>query len=106
MYEFLTIFVENSYIMSVKLNEIEGTIKELITEIKDVLNLQGAINDDLCPGEMIQSDALVTVTGRLGVRLGINIPLSCYPFFDKKNHKQLTIKEAATKVFNLVKNGK
>jgi len=92
--------------MSVKLNEIEGAMKDLIIEIKEVLNLQGVIDEDICPGEMIQSDALITVTGRLGVRLGINIPLSCYPFFDKKNHKQLSIKEAASKVFKLVKDGK
>lgn len=92
--------------MAIKVNDIEGAIKDLITEIKEALNVQEAIDGDVRPGELIMSDALMTVTGRLGARLGIAIPLNCYPFFDKDNRKQLSIKEAAKKVFNLVKDGK
>jgi hypothetical protein len=92
--------------MAIKLNEIEGAMKDLIIEIKEALNVKEAIDGDVCPGELIMSDALMTVTGRLGAKLGIAIPLNCYPFFDRDNHKQLSIKEAAKKVFNLVKDGK
>lgn len=92
--------------MATKLNEIEGAMKDLITEIRDAINLKDAIDDDVCPGDLIKSDALMTVTGRLNARLGIEIPLNCYPFFDKKSHKQLSIREAAKKVYNLVKDGK
>lgn len=92
--------------MVVKIKEIEGAMKDLITEIKEALHMDEAINEDLCPGEIIKSDALMTVTGRLNAKLGIAIPLNCYPFFDKKRHRQLSIKEAAKKVYNLVKDGK
>lgn len=92
--------------MAIKLNEIEGAMKDLIIEVKEALNVKESIDGDVCPGELIMSDALMTVTGRLGARLGIAIPLNCYPFFDKDKHKQLSIKEAAKKIFNLVKDGK
>lgn len=92
--------------MAIKLNEIEGAMKDLVIEIKEALNIKEAIDGDVCPGDIIMSDALVTVIGRLSAKLGIAIPLNCYPFFDKDNHKQLSIKEAAKKVFNLVQYGK
>lgn len=92
--------------MAIQLKEIERAMKDLVTEIKEALNMNEAINEDVCPGDLIKSDALMTVPGRLNARLGIAIPLNCYPFFDKKNHKQLSIKQAAKKVFNLVKDGK
>jgi hypothetical protein len=92
--------------MGVKLKEIEGAMKDLVLEIKEALNVNDAIDEDVCPGDLIKSDALMTVPGRLNARLGIAIPLNCYPFFDKKDHKQLSIREAARKVFNLLKNGK
>lgn len=92
--------------MAIGLNEIEGALKDLITEVKEALDIKESIDGDICPGELIMSDALMTVTGRLGTKLGVSIPLNCYPFFDKKNHKQLSIKEAAKKVFNLVEDGK
>jgi len=91
--------------MAVKLNEIEGAIKDLVNEIKEALNIQEKIDGDVCPGELIKSDALMTVTGRLNDKLGIAIPLNCYPFVDK-NRKQLSIKDAAKKIFNLQGNGK
>ena len=92
--------------MAVKQNEIEEAMKDLIIEIKEALNMKEPIDGNVCPGELILSDALMTVTSRLGAKLGIAIPLNCYPFFDKRTHKQLSIKEAATKVFNLVKDEK
>lgn len=88
-----------------KLNEIERTIKDLVIEIKNTLNLKEKIDSDVCPGDFIKSDALMTVTSRLNNKLGISIPLNCYPFRDKKSHKELSIKEAAEKIFNLVKDG-
>lgn len=92
--------------MVVNINEIEGAIKDLVVEVKDTLNLKEKIDSDVCPGNFIKSDALMTITGRLNSKLGISIPLNCYPFRDKMSHKELSIKEAAKKIFNLVKDGK
>ena len=92
--------------MAIKLSEIEGALKDLISEIKEALDIKVSIEEDFCPGDLIKSDALMTVTGRLSARLGVEIPLNCYPFFDKEKHKQLSVREAAKKVFNLVKDGK
>lgn len=88
-----------------KLEVIEEAMMDVLTEIKEALNLDSSIHVEFCPGETISSDALVTAIGRLSTRLGISIPEKCYPFFDRDNHKQLSIKEAAKKIFYLVKDG-
>jgi hypothetical protein len=92
--------------MEAKLIDIEGAMKELVAEVKKELNLNVVIDGDLCPGDIIKSEVLVAITARLSGKLGINIPLSCYPFFNKQKHKQLSIRQAAKKVFNLAKDGK
>jgi hypothetical protein len=87
---------------------VEAEIIKIIIEIKDQFRLDQDINVDCIPGIMegITSHILVTATGRIANALGIVIPNSCYIFHDKKDDRQLTIKEASQKLIKLAKNAK
>jgi hypothetical protein len=88
-------------------NLVEKKIIEHVTGIKNKLKLDApSIDGEFCPGNIIESQILVTVIGRLANALQIVIPLGCYPFKDKKTSKQLTIKEAAQILVNVAKKDK
>jgi hypothetical protein len=88
---------------------IETVEKEITNAIKDVnqrFKIGSTVDGDVCPGDSIASQILVTIMGRIGSKLGASIPNNVYIFYDKKSHKQLSIKEAAQKLLNAVTNGK
>jgi hypothetical protein len=92
-----------------KLNPIivEGELINLILEAKDKFNIDASISSDARPGSIgISSQVLITIMGRIGHKLGVNIPNSCYIFYDKKERKQLSIKEATQKLIKVAKDGK
>lgn len=87
---------------------VENEIKKIIGEIKKQFKLDQEINADCIPGNLegVTSHILVTVTGRIANALGVVIPNSCYIFHNKKDDKQLSIKEATQKLIKFAKDGK
>jgi hypothetical protein len=87
-------------------NEVESAIKDMFGEMTKAFNLNITVDSDVRPGELVQSQILFTLTGRLSSKLGVNIPNDCYLFSEKKTRKQLSIKEATKKFLTVAKNGK
>jgi hypothetical protein len=71
------------------LNEVAHEMRE------EDLMADEEITADTKPGVLIPSDTLVTKFSTLEERLNIEIPNSCYPFFDHKSHQQLSVQQAA-----------
>ena len=86
-------------------NQIETEITNAVVEVAKKLKIQADITSGSCPGDVIRSHILLTLMGRLQSTLGVTIPNNVYIFYDKKNHRQLTIKEAAQKLIKSVQNG-
>ncbi|HMK16851.1 MAG TPA: hypothetical protein VK492_01520 [Chitinophagaceae bacterium] len=91
--------------VNLELTRVEKEITKAIDETTNMLKIDAAVNEDYCPGILIPSQVLVTLMARIGRSLGVMIPDSCYIFHDKKNHQQLSIKEAAKKLIKEAKNG-
>ena len=83
--------------------QVEEKIIEVLEDITDTLEIKVSLDTRSCPGLIpgITSQVLVTVMGRLEKKLDVIIPNNCYIFYDKKEKKQLNIKESTEK---LVKN--
>ncbi|MCY4561848.1 MAG: hypothetical protein OXC03_06025 [Flavobacteriaceae bacterium] len=83
--------------------QVEEKIIEVLNDITDTLEIKVSLDTRSCPGLIpgITSQVLVTVMGRLEKKLDVIIPNNCYIFYDKKEKKQLNIKESTEK---LVKN--
>lgn len=80
-------------------DEIELEIIDVIKMICQKQNIDEEVTSDFCPGNFIRSVVLVSVAmSTIEVKTGLEIPLDCYIFYDKKKHKQLTIKEATQKL--------
>jgi len=106
MYDILTFFVRKSYNMiNLNHNYVEVEITKAIGQISSKLKIDAIIDSQSCPGDLIKSQVLLTIMGRLEISLGIKIPENCYIFFEKKTHKQLSIKEATQKLIKEAKNG-
>ena len=83
--------------------QVEEKIIEVLKDITDTLEIKVSLDTRSCPGLIpgITSQVLVTVMGRLEKKLDVIIPNNCHIFYDKKEKKQLNIKESTEK---LVKN--
>lgn len=87
--------------------EVEIQLVNSIAEVQSKLNIDNAISSEVRPGCIgISSQVLITLMGRIGAKLGVQIPNSCYIFYDKREHKQLSIREAAQKFINITTNGR
>ncbi|WP_273210097.1 hypothetical protein [Runella zeae] len=91
----------------VNLDIVELELIKLIDEInKNVLQSEIEVDATFCPGDTgISSQIILTIISRVSSILEITIPDDCYIFYDKKEHRQLTIKEAAQKLIEKAKNG-
>nr|WP_299213867.1 hypothetical protein [uncultured Allomuricauda sp.] len=91
--------------MELQLENIENQIKEIIEEINAETESSANITANTCPYDIgITSQVLVSVMGTLESILEVEIPANCYIFHDKKSNKQLSIKEAALKLFTIIYN--
>ncbi|MBS1549702.1 MAG: hypothetical protein JSS94_07545 [Bacteroidetes bacterium] len=80
-------------------DEIETEIIDVIKMICQKQNIDEEVNSDFCPGNFIKSIVLVSVAiSTIEAKTGLEIPEDCYIFYDKKSHRQLTIKEATQKL--------
>ncbi|HSZ85827.1 MAG TPA: hypothetical protein VK787_07335 [Puia sp.] len=86
---------------------VEKEIVKAITEIKTKLKIEIDLEGDCCPGNIISSQILLTVMGRIAKSLGIIIPDNRYIFHErtKKTQTQLTIKQSAQKLIKIAKHG-
>ena len=101
------LFVRFSYYICTKLetmvNLSYGLVeKEIIRTIEEINesteNIALLIDEDFCPGNLIMSQILLTAMVRIGRKLDVIIPDSCYIFHDKKAKMQLSIKDATLKL--------
>lgn len=86
--------------------ELEKLEKELVTIIQDVCKhqeLEEVVSGNFVPGNYIMSQVLVSIFPQIEIITGITIPIDCYIFHDSKTKKQLNIKDAVSKLLNLVK---
>ena len=84
--------------LKIELDVIEEKIAKVLEELKDELETEVTINGECRPGAFFKSNVLVTAINRVANVLEVIIPDNCYIFFDKKEHKQLSVREAALKV--------
>lgn len=86
----------------------EEKIIEVINEIAKTLEVEISLDSNSCPGLLpgMTSQVLVTVMGRLEKKLDIVIPDDCYIFFNKKDMKQMNIKNSAEKLIKTAHYGK
>jgi len=84
---------------------VEAEIFTAIDEVNRKFNMSAEITTDFCPGNSLPSQILVTLMVRIGEKLGVVIPDNCYIFHDGKERKQLSIKEAVSKLLKMGKNG-
>lgn len=82
--------------VEIELGVIEQKIIKVLEVIKEELETEVAIDSECRPSAFFKSQVLVTAIGRIAAALDVDIPNNCYPFFDKRLKKQLTIKEAAS----------
>lgn len=80
-------------------NVVKG-ILEWMNEVAEELVEEGLITEekittDTKPGVLTTSHILAPKLISLEAKLNIEIPNSCYPFYNYKTHQQLTIKQAA-----------
>jgi len=87
--------------------EVEEKIIEVVATLCKDLVVDITIDGDICPGNIpyMTSHILVTVMGRVESLLDVKIPDNVYIFYDKKNNKQLSVKEAADKLLKTAKYG-
>lgn len=87
---------------------IEAELVKLVDEVnKRISKIEIDVDASCCPGSIgISSQILITIMGRVGHVLEIDIPDNCYIFHDKKTNKQLNIKEATQKLIEKVQHGK
>ncbi len=82
----------------IELDIIEEKIAIVLEELKDEFGMEVTIDCECRPGAFFKSNVLVTAINRVANALEVTIPDNCYIFSDKKECKQLSIKEAALKV--------
>lgn len=87
--------------------DVENEIVKVVSSICKTLMIEMPIDINTCPGNIpgITSQILVTVMGKLQTFLCVTIPDNVYIFHDKKNNKQLSVKEAANKLIKTAKHG-
>lgn len=76
----------------------KARISAAIKETAKRLKINITVEDNVCPGNFLASQILVTIMARIGRALEISIPDNCYIFHDKKTKRQLTITEATQKL--------
>jgi hypothetical protein len=80
--------------------------KEIVKVVQEAATHMGvAVNIDAAcaPGSSgLSSQVLVTVMCRLEGILDITIPDDCYIFHDRTSMRQLTIREASEKLYNVL----
>lgn len=81
--------------VAIEADEIEQKITAVLDEIKEQLETEVTIDGECRPSAFFKSQVLVTAIGRIADALDVDIPDNCYPFFDKRTKRQLTIKEIA-----------
>ena len=84
--------------IKIELEIIEEKIAKVLKELNDEFETAIKIDGDCRPGAFFKSNVLVTAINRVADALEVSIPNNCYIFSDKKECKQLSIKEAALKV--------
>ena len=89
------------------INLLEREIVKVVQEAADLMGVAVKVDAGCAPGNSgISSQVLVTVMCRLEGILNVEIPDNCYIFHDKMSLRQLSIREASEKLWNVIKNGK
>ncbi|GAA3984740.1 hypothetical protein GCM10022246_40560 [Pedobacter ginsengiterrae] len=89
------------------INLVEKEIVKVVQEAADLMGVAVKVDAGCAPGSSgISSQVLVTVMCRLEGILDIAIPDNCYIFHDRMSLRQLSIREASEKLWNVIKNGK
>ena len=90
---------------ALELEKIEQDVIDIVKEICDKHNIDKDVTAEFCPGNYIMSIVLVSVAiPTIEVKTGLNIPVDCYIFYDKKKNEQLSIKNAVQKLLKVAKN--
>lgn len=84
--------------LKIDLDLIEEKITKVLVELRDEFGTDIMLNSECRPGVFFKSNVLVTAINRVANALDVTIPNNCYIFSDKRECKQLSIKEAALKV--------
>ena len=79
---------------------VKEEIVRIVGTMKNTYNFEPDIDGDFRPGIKVPSQVLLSLMVRVAKKLEVIIPDSCYIFYDKKNHKQLSIEEAVEKLIN------
>lgn len=105
MYDYLTNFVGNSYIMSsLDLEKIETEIINVINKVCKQQKIDAKVDSEFCPGKFIMSQVLISIIPEIEIKTGVKVPLECYIFHENnKNREQLSIKNVAKKLINVAK---
>ena len=89
--------------MNEQLEIIESQTKKITEELSDEQELDAQITVNTRPYDIgITSQVIVSVMGLLENRLEIKIPANCYIFHEKRDNRQLSIKEAAVKLYKTI----
>lgn len=95
--------------VKLKLDIVEMEITKIVEDVKSRMGIDAIITVNTCLNNIgITSQIQVSIMSRLEDILKVEIPNNCYIFYDKKEKKQLSIKEAAQKLIKLTqtRNGK
>jgi acyl carrier protein len=85
---------------------VEDEIIKIVEDLNTNLKIGATVNKHCAPGRSgFASQILVDMMADLEDALGVTIPSNQYIFFDKTNHRQLTIKEAAQKLIKVATYG-
>jgi hypothetical protein len=80
--------------------------KELVKAVQDAADHMGiaytASGGTAPGGSGVGSQVLITVMCRVEAILDITIPDNCYIFHDRTSLRQLTIREASEKLYNII----
>lgn len=85
-------------------NELTSLIKDYCQNLG--LDLPKTIDGDFIPGNFIKSQVLITAICDIAAILNVEIPNNCYIFFEKKERRQLSIKETVQKILEVAINEK
>jgi hypothetical protein len=92
---------------NLSIDAVEKGIIKVVQEVADHMGVAVDVNSACAPGSAgISSQVLVTAMCRLEGILDITIPDNCYIFQDRTSLRQLTVREASEKLFNVINKGK
>jgi hypothetical protein len=84
--------------------QIENEIVKIVQRICAQQKIVEEITPESCPGKLLMSQVLVSITPEIEARVGVSIPVECYIFHDNnKNKEKLSIKKAVNKLLKVSK---